>query len=155
MSNRLRSLDCVMFCLAVAWVGLTLGCEGRIGEGTGVDATSVVVVDAAGGVVDATAVDAPSPVIDAAIDAPAPPATCDDLYGTAVEYILCDQQPDTCEFNVRTNGGNCTQLCYAFGSTCVAAYDNQADPGTECVRVEATGDVCTTTRNTEICVCTR
>lgn len=164
MPNRRCALDFVMLCLGLAWFGLVLGCEGRIGEAVGAD-PDLPVVDAASTVDSAAVMDAPSsPPIDASIDAsidapidapPIPPATCDELYGDSLEYMLCDEQPSTCEFNVRTNGGNCNQLCSAYGGTCVAAYDNTSDPGAECARIEASGDDCTTNRSTEICVCSR
>ncbi len=140
--------------LAVALLLSMAACQDAIiGEpynpGAPTDATPIGSPDAPLPPIDAQ-IDAQ---IDAKIDAPAP-TTCDERYGQAVEYILCDERPDTCEFNARTDGGNCNQMCAAFGGTCVAAYDNASDPGVECDRVDSNDD-CSTNRNTEICVCTR
>ena len=135
---------------ALLLLGLAACGEGRIGAPLG-QADSGLAIDA-----PAPTIDAATPLPDAAPlpDAP-PPPTCDQLYGGAPEYILCDEQPDTCEFNARTDGGDCNEMCQDFGGTCVMAYDNQTGNGLDCIRVEATGDDCTTNRTTEICVCTR
>jgi hypothetical protein len=146
----------VLGCVLALWLGTGCG-GGTIGDGQSPDAQP----DSQTGPVDASA-DAylppdatPPPDAPLPPDAPPPPPTCNELYGTAPQYILCWETPTTCSFNVATNGGNCNQLCAEFGSTCVEAYDNVSDPGLECAPKAATGDTCTTNRSTEICVCSR
>ncbi len=101
-------------------------------------------------------------VIDAYVSPPdaSPPdalvlPACDDTYGQALEYLLCIEDDTTCEFNARTGGGTCDEMCAQFGGVCLGAYDNVSDPGAECDRIVASGDDCFTPRNTEICVCSR
>ena len=131
-------------------------CDATIGSGDDnpppeVDASEPAVDSAVEPDAPQTQPDAASPVPDAA-----PTLTsCNELYGAAPEYVLCQQLDLTCEFNVLTNGGNCNQMCANFGGSCVAAYDNDTGPDLDCVRKEASGDDCTTNRNTEICICTR
>jgi len=93
----------------------------------------------------------------AAADAPesdaAPPASCDELYGAAPDYILCEQADDSCAFNVRLDNDSCERLCASFGGVCVAAFDNPNTSGDECV-IQGE-DTCLRQRGTEICVCSR
>lgn len=140
--------------ISLVAVALVACLDGRIGPPRG--APPEADVDAAGPATDASgpAVDAASP--DAAPDA-APLRTCEEIYGAASQYSLCDEQPTTCEFNVETNGGSCGLLCGNYGGTCLEAYDNDTDPtmpGIECIRKPG-DDNCDSERNTEICVCTR
>ncbi len=78
--------------------------------------------------------------------------TCDELYGSAPGYLLCDESQDECTFSAQINGGSCSDLCTSFGATCIAAYDNGA--GDSCV-VQSLSDTCFTLRVTEICVCSK
>lgn len=80
-------------------------------------------------------------------------ASCDQLYGDALDYLLCSQEPDRCHFSVTTDGASCEALCAQHGGTCLQAFDNPNDPGTECNVLGE--DTCQTQRSTEICVCTR
>lgn len=80
-------------------------------------------------------------------------ASCDDLYGESLEYLLCTQEVDRCHFSVRTDGASCETLCAQYGGACLQAFDNPNDPGTECDILGE--DTCQTQRTTEICVCTR
>jgi hypothetical protein len=109
------------------------------------------------------AIDAAPPAIDAPIapppdappgepDAPALPA-CDDTYGMVPEYLLCEETATTCKFNALTNGGNCLDMCAAYGGTCITAFDNENGVGQECI--EVIEETCTVLRTSEICVCTR
>jgi hypothetical protein len=79
--------------------------------------------------------------------------SCDDIYSTASGYILCKENPTSCEFNANTSP-NCATLCSSFsGQTCLGAYDNPNTAGQECDHIGT--DSCSTNRGTEICVCSR
>lgn len=79
-------------------------------------------------------------------------ATCDEMYGAATDYMLCEEAADSCSFNVTTAmAANCTMVCESFGGTCVGAQLNDTDA---CV---STGDsTCDDMTLTDlICVCSR
>lgn len=76
--------------------------------------------------------------------------TCEQRFGDAPEYELCEQSPDLCTFATRTGGGTCAETCASFDSECITAYDNDDVP---CDAVQEDG--CDRPRSTEICVCTR
>lgn len=116
--------------------------DGETDAAPGIDAMTPQVTDAA-----APQVDAPAPQV----DAPVGPPPCDELYGTVTDYVLCEELPDRCTFNARTNGGNCNTLCAAFGGACITAFDN--DPGAPCVANQEDG--CGFNADDEICVCSR
>lgn len=80
--------------------------------------------------------------------APPSPTACNDLYGTASDYLLCEQLDLTCEFNVTLNGQSCDDLCGVYGKSCVTAYSNAAG---SCTRAGA--DVCSTATADQLCVC--
>lgn len=126
---------------------------GRIDYDPGSDVDATAAIDAgevpADAPADAPAADAATPA-DAA-DAQMPLTPCDVTYGAAPGYVLCQEQPDTCEFNATTNGGNCNEMCGNYGGVCIGAYDNER--GTPCVRLMA--EDCMTNRATEICICSR
>jgi hypothetical protein len=80
-----------------------------------------------------------------------PLPTCDEQFGEAVEYMLCAEEADTCEFFVRTEVATaCADICPLYGAECVNSFDADAEP---CTRV--TEDNCTVTHMSQICVCTR
>ncbi|MEX1365223.1 MAG: hypothetical protein AB1Z98_19000 [Nannocystaceae bacterium] len=83
------------------------------------------------------------------------PATCDELYGNAPGYVLCEETDTECRFNATTGGGTCNEVCADFGGMCLAAFDNPNDRGRECVVIEPNTDTCATERSTELCVCSR
>lgn len=83
------------------------------------------------------------------------PLTCDELYGNAPGYVLCEQTDRECRFNATTGGGTCNQMCTDFGGTCLAAFDNPNTAGQECIVLEPNKDTCETPRTTELCVCSR
>lgn len=56
-------------------------------------------------------------------------AACDDLFGTAPSYMLCEETADGCSFNVMLEMTSCDALCMSFGSTCIEAFTN---PETGC-----------------------
>lgn len=79
-------------------------------------------------------------------------ATCDEMYGGAADYILCEEAADSCRFNVTIGmASNCTAVCESFGGTCNGAQFNDEDP---CVSTgDATCDDMTV--NDLMCICTR
>ena len=85
---------------------------------------------------------------------PPPPAAadCTELFGSAPGFIFCEETATTCSFNVRTNGGTCTQICAGFGTACVGAISNAGS----CEGNPARNDTCETPRPVdEICICER
>ncbi len=79
-------------------------------------------------------------------------ATCDEMYGAATDYLLCEEAADSCSFNVTTGmAASCAQVCESFGGMCVAGRLNSKDL--------CTADADTTCddagNNDLICVCTR
>ncbi|MBW2457820.1 MAG: hypothetical protein JRI68_25165 [Deltaproteobacteria bacterium] len=73
--------------------------------------------------------------------------SCDDQYGQANGYVLCEQTTSTCEFFTIAGGKHCRAICAALGGECASAIDN----GSGCVhQAEIT---CTTALNDLICVC--
>lgn len=79
-------------------------------------------------------------------------ATCDEMYGGATDYMLCEEAADSCRFNVTTAmAASCDMVCQSFGGTCVGAQLNEADPCT------STGDTtCDDGGNNDLmCICSR
>jgi len=132
------------------------GTRFRCDDGAGCPAglSCVAGVCQAEGVPDAAA---PPPDAVPPPDAPptpdAPPPSCADIYGEAPGYVLCVETAVDCAFNATTAGGTCADMCATYGGTCLAAYDNENLPGTECTPIGE--DTCATARQTEICICTR
>jgi len=87
-----------------------------------------------------------------------PKKSCQERYGQAASYLLCQETATTCRFNanikIATAAGTCEALCAQYGGTCLAAYDNPDGAGNECTAL-STPDTCATQRTTEICVCSR
>lgn len=78
--------------------------------------------------------------------------TCDEQFGAALSYVLCSEQPTTCEFFVHTDVATaCADICPLYGAECVNSFD--ATEGTECTH-EAEG-ACTATHTGQICICNR
>lgn len=78
-----------------------------------------------------------------------PSATaCDDLFGSAQDYLLCEQSDLTCEFNARMNGATCNDLCQSFNRVCVTSYGNEL---TSCTHIVE--EACDLPRTDQICVC--
>lgn len=60
--------------------------------------------------------------------------TCDEQYGSVLEYQGCAETPDTCSFNVRVDmSASCNQVCAMFETVCVIADLN--DTGAPCVSI--------------------
>jgi hypothetical protein len=79
-------------------------------------------------------------------------ATCDEQFGQSTGYQLCIEAETTCEFfHLAEVAEACADVCALYGSTCVTTYNS--DEATPCTRQEE--DVCTTTRQSQICVCSR
>ena len=80
------------------------------------------------------------------------PATCDEMYGGAMDYMLCEEAADSCRFNVTiAMTANCTMVCESFGGSCIGAQLNDADP---CL---STGDTTCEDMavNDLMCICSR
>lgn len=84
--------------------------------------------------------------------------SCAELYGAAPQYIPCDETEDSCSFSAHTGSlrpNNCDSMCQAYGGTCMMAFDNYNAAGMECDVIEGSNDDCTSTRSTELCVCSK
>lgn len=83
----------------------------------------------------------------------AAPLTCDEQYGGAGGYQLCDEEPASCEFFLLVDpSAPCSQHCADVGGgACLTAFN--ADPADPCARQEETG--CDAANSSEICVCAR
>ncbi len=78
--------------------------------------------------------------------------TCDMQYGAATDYMLCEELPESCRFNVTIGmAANCTSVCESFGGMCLGAQLNDADP---CL---STGDTTCEDMavNDLMCICSR
>lgn len=127
----------------------------EVDAGVAVMDAAVVVEDAgppedAGSREDAGVVEDAGPPEDAA---PPEPLTCDDIYGDALEYELCQSYTDACKVAVRLDRSNCTEFCASYGVACLDAFDNDTANLPACV--EKQRDSCDQNRTTEICVCER
>jgi hypothetical protein len=79
-------------------------------------------------------------------------ATCDEQFGASTGYQLCIEAETTCEFfHLGAVAEACADVCALYGSTCVTTYNS--DEATPCTRQEEAD--CTTTRQSQICVCNR
>ena|GEM_PF-4879266 len=124
---------------------------GALGGGDGVPDAAVELPDAfVAPSVDA-AMPPDAPPSDAALPDAQAAATCAELYGMAPDYQLCSETADSCSFNALTDGGNCADMCAAYGGVCLTAYDNNNTD----VCVSQGEDTCQTNRHNEICVCSR
>jgi hypothetical protein len=55
-------------------------------------------------------------------DPPAP--TCNELFGAANGYNLCEEDMASCTFVVNANGASCNMICNSFDQACIGAIDN-------------------------------
>jgi hypothetical protein len=85
---------------------------------------------------------------------PAPP-TCNELFGTATDYVWCWEDDVSCGFSVNPGGLTCNGVCALFGATCIDNFDNPG-AGEECV-VQATEADCNSNLGevSTICVCAK
>src|SRR5688500_4146058 len=79
---------------------------------------------------------------------PSPDLSCTELFGSAPDFVLCEETETTCSFNARIDGGTCDQMCASLGSPCVGAINN----GESCEELPDNNDTCETSRSTEICI---
>lgn len=77
--------------------------------------------------------------------------SCDETYGGAADYMLCEEEADSCRFGVTVTMTPCSTLCESFGGMCLGAQLNEKPVCT------STGDIpCEDmTSNTVICICSR
>ena len=80
-------------------------------------------------------------------------ASCDEQFGGALSYMLCTEEPTTCEFFVHTDVATaCMDICPLYGGAeCVNSFD--ATEGTECTREEE--GLCTALHTGQLCICSR
>lgn len=78
-------------------------------------------------------------------------APCDETYGAAADYMLCEEAADSCRFAVTVSMMPCTTICESFGGMCVGAQLNEKPVCT------STGDITCEdmSSNTVICICSR
>jgi hypothetical protein len=84
----------------------------------------------------------------------AAPATCDEIFGAAPGYVLCEFDDTSCRFNVTTGGQSCTTICASYGQTCLDALDNPSTMAEACV-VQGGSTCGNSSKSTTLCVCTR
>ena len=75
--------------------------------------------------------------------------TCDETFGTAASYMLCEEAADSCMFNVMLGMTSCDALCMSFGSTCIEGFTN-AETGCVTDGALACDDA---TTNESVCRC--
>jgi hypothetical protein len=93
----------------------------------------------------------PPPATDGSSSSGGMAATCDEIFGTAAGYVLCEDNADNCSFNVMLGMTSCDALCMSFGSTCIEGFTNSA---TGCVTDGALAcDDATTTES--VCRCAK
>ena len=64
---------------------------------------------------------------------PFPDLSCTELFGSAPDFVLCEETETTCSFNARMDGGTCDQMCASLGSVCVGALKNPPPEGVDLV----------------------
>jgi len=81
-----------------------------------------------------------------------PSGTCEQRFGDAPGYQLCDESRQTCTFSAFLDGSDCAQLCSDLDSECVDAFDNPPPGGAMQCNAEGPSN-CETNAGTQICVC--
>lgn len=79
-------------------------------------------------------------------------ASCDDVFGAAPGYLLCEETPTTCSFNATLTMTSCDAMCMMFGATCSAAFTNTAS---DCASMDVATTCDDATANDHICVCNK
>jgi hypothetical protein len=78
---------------------------------------------------------------------------CDDAFGSARGYVLCDSDEESCTFFVNLDGDfTCATACDGFGAACLDGHDD-ADRGDRCEVDVRIG--CDEVHSDEICQCAR
>ncbi len=98
-----------------------------------------------GATVDANRFEMPGDEQDAAPSKP--PPTCEEMYGTATNFDLCEETTNSCRFYVMTNEDTCTNLCSSFGGECIDNYDGDCSSG-----IGSQG--CDIVHYDQVCICT-
>ncbi len=78
--------------------------------------------------------------------------TCDQIFDTATDYLLCDSDDTSCSFSVTTGNQSCDTICMSFGETCLGANDN---PGGASCTIQGPYGCGDTSKGTTICICSR
>ena len=77
--------------------------------------------------------------------------SCDDQFGAAAGYELCEETAESCSFNATTDGGSCDAMCMMFGSTCITAFTNDmSNCASQLLEV-----ACSEVAGDNICVCAK
>jgi hypothetical protein len=75
---------------------------------------------------------------------------CAAQYGAAIDFMLCDEQPDSCTFTTTTMMAmSCTAVCTGLGGTCITAHTNDVELCTPVMEITC-DDMAS---NDQICVC--
>lgn len=81
----------------------------------------------------------------------AAPASCDDQFGDAFEYVLCGESASVCQVSAELGQGTCADFCAAHQSECVATHDS----ATEAPCTSQGLSSCDMPHGTAICFCSR
>jgi hypothetical protein len=124
-----------------AETGGTAATEG--GSSSGAGSTSLPADDSSSG--------AP-PVTDGGSSSGGAAGTCDEIFGAAPGYLLCEETPETCSFNATLTMTSCDSMCMMFGSTCTGVFTNTAS---DCASIDVATTCDDATANDQICVCAK
>jgi hypothetical protein len=96
----------------------------------------------------------PEPAADAATtDGGLPSSACDDVFGAARGYVLCDSDDSSCTFYLNLDGDfSCATACDGFGVACLDGWDD-TDTANQCEVEVRIG--CDDAHSDEICQCAR
>jgi hypothetical protein len=85
---------------------------------------------------------------------PPPPQNCDQLFGGAPGYQICEEKQGSCRFYVQTNNASCHATCGKYGVKCLGAQNNVTY--TEC-SVDIFDSITCSTQNytDQICECSK
>lgn len=139
--------------------------EGSADSGTGPGSTGPVLDGTSTGPVDPSTTGEPpggstdsgstgNPVGGSSSSGDPPQPSCDEVFGMASGYFLCNSDDSSCSFNVSTGGNSCNTICGSFGETCLGAQDNPGAGGDVCF-VQGPYDCASTSKSTTICICSR
>lgn len=128
----------------------TAGSSTGGGETTGgsVDPSTTTPAEESG---DSESSGSPPPMTDSGDSTTGMAGTCNDLFGMAPAYELCEETPDSCSFNAMTDGGSCDEMCMMFGATCITSFTNDMSDCASMMDEVA----CTEVAGDNICVCAK
>ncbi len=78
--------------------------------------------------------------------------SCDDVFGSSRDYMLCAERGTECEFFVTLDFRSCADECGMRGTTCIDAY-GEVNTSKPCTRGARRG--CGSDNRDLICICTR